>query len=195
MVPVDAYHKYDFSDMNDLQSIGDGSPTSSQLEHNRKVDKLRNLNKICWNKDFYQTNLKDIEDLVEKIQTKFGYGCLVFKTEYLNQEQRCALWSFCNIYLNTSLKQGVCLQAMEYVCVKKTQNKLDKSVCIISEFIGLNKLLGGAIRTNPYDIDNISNRIDEAITMSSTEKEQRMIQSYDYISVKSISKWVQNFLV
>ena len=83
---------------------------------------------------------------------------------------------------------------MEYICVKKHQNKFEKSVCIVSEFAGCNKALGGAIKTNPYDIENISHKIDEAISMSSSEKEQRMEQSYEYVIHKSTSKWVKKFL-
>jgi hypothetical protein len=53
--------------------------------------------------------MEDINNLVDEIHEKFGYGCLVLKYENLTQEQRCGLWSFCNIYLNTALKEGLCL--------------------------------------------------------------------------------------
>jgi trehalose-6-phosphate synthase len=60
----------------------------------------------------------------------------------------------------------MCLQLLEYVCVKQLQNKLDKSTAIVSEFAGCIKGIGGTLITNPYDIENISNKLEEAINMS-----------------------------
>jgi trehalose-6-phosphate synthase len=63
---------------------------------------------------------------------------------------------------------------MEFVSVKHLQDKFDKSSCIVSEFSGCARALGGAFTINPYNIEEISSKIYESIDISSTEKQQRM---------------------
>jgi trehalose-6-phosphate synthase len=67
---------------------------------------------------FVQQTIDDISKMVNEIHQEFGHGCLVFKYQSLDYEQRCALWSTSNIYLNTSLKEGACMQLLEFVTVK-----------------------------------------------------------------------------
>lgn len=100
----------------------------------------------------------------------------------MNYEERCGLWSMSNIYLNTCLKEGFSMQLLEYVCVKQVQKKLDRATAIVSEFAGCANSLGGAVITNPYDIENISNKLEEAINMSNEQKQQRMEQTYEYVN-------------
>lgn len=79
---------------------------------------LERIVKEKWAKNFLKTTLRDIYDIADAIQEEFGYGCLILHYENISQSQRFALWSFSNIYLNTSLRDGVCLQAQEFVSVK-----------------------------------------------------------------------------
>jgi trehalose-6-phosphate synthase len=64
-------------------------------------------------------SLKDILKLVDEIHDEFGHGCLIFKQEHINMEERCALWNMSNIMLNTCLRDGLTLQPLEFVSVKK----------------------------------------------------------------------------
>jgi len=81
-------------------------------------------------------------------------------------EERCALWSITHIMLNTCLRDGLTLQPLEFVSVKKQQGKFEKSACIVSEFSGCGKALQGAFIINPYDVEAIAIKIDEAINTS-----------------------------
>jgi trehalose-6-phosphate synthase len=54
--------------------------------------------------------------------------------------------------------------------------------------------LGGAVQVNPYDIENISNKIDEAVNMDSMQRGQRMEQTYEYVLDHSTLKWAMNYL-
>lgn len=42
---------------------------------------------------------------------------------------------------------------------------------ILSEFSGCNRALGGILKINPFNVDEIAKSIDLAITMSLEEKE------------------------
>jgi len=55
---------------------------------------------------------------------------------------------------------------LEFVSVKKQQGKFEKSACIVSEFSGCGKALQGAFIINPYDVEAIAIKIDEAINTS-----------------------------
>ena len=56
-----------------------------------------------------QQALADIIKLVDEIHDEFGHGCLLFKQEHINMEERCALWSISHIMLNTCLRDGLTL--------------------------------------------------------------------------------------
>jgi len=62
--------------------------------------------------------LQQINQLVKEIQSEFGKGCLILRHENLSPEQRCALWSFTDIFLQTSLREGLSLMPMEFVAIK-----------------------------------------------------------------------------
>jgi trehalose-6-phosphate synthase len=63
---------------------------------------------------------------------------------------------------------------MEFVSVKAAQDKFDKSSCIVSEFSGCARALGGAFTINPYNVEEIASKIYESIDIQALEKKQRM---------------------
>jgi trehalose 6-phosphate synthase/phosphatase len=78
--------------------------------------------------------------------------------------------------------------------VKKHLNKSGKSAVILSEFSGCNRALGGVLKINPFNVDEIAKSIDTAINMSSEEKEQRFKIAFNYISKHSTLRWAEAFL-
>ena len=95
--------------------------------------------------------------------------------------ERCALWSISIILIITSLRDGLCLQPLEFISVKHKLNKFSKSSLILSEFFGCSTNLEGAYIVNPYDIDIVSKKILMASISLSSEKELRMYQSLEYV--------------
>jgi trehalose 6-phosphate synthase/phosphatase len=86
-------------------------------------------------------------------------------------EQRLALWTVSNILLITTLRDGQCIPPLEFITVKKCLNIAGKSAVILSEFSGCNRALGGVLKINPFNVDEIAKNIDIAINMTSEEKE------------------------
>jgi Glycosyltransferase family 20 len=64
----------------------------------------------------------------------------------------------------------------------------------LSEFSGCNRALGGVLKINPYNVDEITKTIDLAINMPPEEKEQRMKIASNYIGKHSTYKWAESFL-
>lgn len=83
---------------------------------------------------------------------------------------------------------------MEFITVKKHLNKSGNSAVILSEFSGCNRALGGVLKINPFNVDEIAKSIETAINMSIEEKEQRFKIAFNYISKHSTLKWAEAFL-
>ena len=103
------------------------------------------------------------------------------------------LWDAANILLITTLRDGQCLPPLEFVTVKKFKANGRGSV-ILSEFSGCNRALGGVLKINPFNVDDIARKIELAISMSAEEKEQRMKIAFNYISKHSTLKWAEAFI-
>lgn len=138
--------------------------------------------------------MDDIKTWVAKIHQDFGQDCLVFKYKNVCTEERFALWSACDVYLNTCLRDGLCLQPLEFVYIKKLTDKFANSCCILSEFQGNSRTVGGVLMTNPYDAEDIVSKIREAVLMPEQLRVQRMLETYHYAMNHSTLSWCFNFL-
>ena len=90
-------------------------------------------------------------------------GSIIFKEENLSKEQRFALWSATDFLFITTLRDGQCIPPLEFVAVKHEENKFSQSAVILSEFSGCNRALGGILKINPFNPDEITKAIDTAI--------------------------------
>lgn len=109
-------------------------------------------------------------------------------------EKRLALWSESDVLLVSSLRDGLCLPLFEYVAAKKNSNKLSQGVMVLSEFSGTNRAFNGFLEFNPFNVSEFLTKMDQAISMSSQEKEELMKQAVSYLEKASTSKWVESFL-
>jgi hypothetical protein len=78
--------------------------------------------------------------------------------------------------------------------VKKLMEKQAKAAVILSEFSGCNRALGGVLKINPFNVDEITQNIHAAINMPPEEKEQRMKIGSSYIRRHSTYGWAESFL-
>jgi trehalose-6-phosphate synthase len=49
---------------------------------------------------------------------------------------------------------------IEFIAVKSAEKKLQRAGVIMSEFAGCNRALGGILRVNPYNVEDIAKAID-----------------------------------
>jgi trehalose-6-phosphate synthase len=66
------------------------------------------------------------------------------------------LWAMTNVLLITTLRDGQCLPPLEFATVKKELQRQNKASVILSEFSGCNRALGGVLKINPYNVDEIA---------------------------------------
>eukprot|EP00271_Cylindrocystis_brebissonii_P004264 TRINITY_DN15906_c0_g1_i1.p1 TRINITY_DN15906_c0_g1~~TRINITY_DN15906_c0_g1_i1.p1 ORF type:complete len:934 (+),score=196.90 TRINITY_DN15906_c0_g1_i1:284-3085(+) len=69
-----------------------------------------------------------------------------------------------------------------------------KSMLVVSEFIGCSPSLSGAIRVNPWNIEAVADAMNLAITMPDMEQQIRHEKHYRYVSTHDVSYWAQSFV-
>lgn len=77
-----------------------------------------------------------------------------------------ALWTESDIIWCSSLKDGLCIQVLEYVTCRKLASKMSESVMICSEFAGCNEAMRGVLRYNPFSLTGFEEQCDIAMNLT-----------------------------
>jgi trehalose-6-phosphate synthase len=117
---------------------------------------------------------KEIKEIVKKICQEFGPQCILLQEDNPPLEKRLALWSQSDVLLVSSLRDGLCLPLFEYVAAKKHAKKLSQAVMLLSEFSGSNRAFKGFLEYNPFNVSEFLTKLDYALSMSPSEKEELM---------------------
>jgi trehalose 6-phosphate synthase/phosphatase len=134
-----------------------------------------------------------ISDLAAKINGT--YGSLSFTPvrhfpQYLSSEEYFALLRIADVGLITSVRDGMNTTSMEYVvCQKENHGPL-----ILSEFSGTAGSLSGAIHINPWDLGGVADAINDALNMSTQERDAQHQQLYSHVVNNNVQSWTNNFL-
>lgn len=139
--------------------------------------------------------LLHVHYLVQRIQKVFGPNVIDYEEIYgssLPMDERLAIWYASDVFMSTSIREGLNLLPLEYVFVRKAP--LQAGVTITSEFSAVSSILNGALRVNPFDIRATSSSIDKALTMSTKEKNGRRERDIDFISNSPSGMWTRNVL-
>ena len=83
------------------------------------------------------------------------------------------------------------LVAKEYVAAQDPQNP---GVLVLSQFAGAANELTSALIVNPYDRDEVAAALDQALTMSRTERISRYNDMMAVLRKNDITFWRESFL-
>ena len=83
------------------------------------------------------------------------------------------------------------LVAKEYIAA---QDPADPGVLILSRFAGAAEQLTSALLVNPYDADEMADRLEQALEMSLAERQSRWQQSADAIKDSTAVGWGRSFV-
>ena len=68
-------------------------------------------------------------------------------------------------------------------------------VLVLSEFAGAAQSLGaGAILVNPWNVTDMANAIEHALTMSNEERRERHRQNYHHVTHHTVQTWADVFI-
>ena len=69
--------------------------------------------------------------------------------------------------IDTTFRDGQSIAPMEFIAVKKIQERHSSSTVIMSKYSGCNRALGGILMINPYNVEDITRAIDAAMKNNS----------------------------
>jgi trehalose 6-phosphate synthase/phosphatase len=103
----------------------------------------------------------------------------------------CALYALADVALVTPLVDGMNLVAKEYVACQESESA---GVLVLSEFAGAANELVNAVTVNPYDIQQVSASIKEALEMPLVERQKRMKYMRQRVMHFNADYWATSFL-
>lgn len=153
------------------------SPTSIEEEKEDASNKIANK----------------VSELVAKINGLYGslgFSPVQHYPQYLSQEEYLALLRAADVALITSVRDGMNTTSLEYVVCQRD----DHGPLILSEFSGTAGSLKDAIHINPWDLTDVSNQINYALTMSEGKKTAMHQSLYHHVTTRNVQAWSNNIL-
>ncbi|KAL0337797.1 UNVERIFIED_CONTAM: putative alpha,alpha-trehalose-phosphate synthase [UDP-forming] 11 [Sesamum calycinum] len=157
-------------------------------------------------------DIQEVHDEINKvaceINKKFGdqeYQPIVCINGPVSFQDKVAYYAISECVVVNAVRDGMNLVPYKYTVARQGSPDLDKalgvsdssgpkkSVIIVSEFIGCSPSLSGAIRVNPWDINNVAEAMVSGITMLDSEKELRHEKHYKYVVSHDVAYWARSF--
>ncbi len=139
-------------------------------------------------------NLKrELDELVGHVVGRFsseGWVPLRYLYTQFGAEELVAYYRAADVALLTPLRDGMNLVAKEFVA----SHVGDDGVLILSEFAGAAEELTEALLVNPYNADEIAERLRQAMEMDPAEKAVRMRAMRDKVQSNNLERWSESFL-
>ena len=136
---------------------------------------------------------RQLDEQVGRIVGRFsseGWMPLRYLYTQFGAEELVAYYRCADIALLTPLRDGMNLVAKEFVASQVD----DDGVLILSEFAGAAEELTEALLVNPYDINQIADRLKWAVDMSATERAERMSALRAKVFANNLEYWSEKFL-
>ncbi|MFH1428962.1 MAG: trehalose-6-phosphate synthase [Candidatus Margulisiibacteriota bacterium] len=143
----------------------------------------------------YRDYKHDLSNLICNINEKHrnnGWKPIIHITAPFNAEKIIALYKAADFCLVNSLMDGMNLVAKEFIAAQTNR----KGALICSKYAGaVNELGSHLIRTDPRDIDDLADKIYQAVNMPQTQKQSKMKKMQDYVKKYDIFEWARTNLI
>jgi glucosylglycerol-phosphate synthase len=145
--------------------------------------------------EIYESLRVEVDRIVGRINGRFStlnWVPVRYFYRSLPFDEVIAHYAACSIAWITPLRDGLNLVAKEFVA---TRNALGKpGVLVLSEFAGAAVELHGALLTNPYDADMMTNTLHQALTMGADEAAYRTERMAAIVARHDVTRWGDEFL-
>jgi len=125
-----------------------------------------------------------IEEINWKHSTE-GWSPIRLARRHLSLKEALALYRVADVCLVSSLHDGMNLVAKEFVSSRTDE----QGVLVLSTFTGAARELVDAVLINPYDREQTSDALHEALTMPPAERQRRMARLRGTVQVNNIFRW------
>ena len=136
---------------------------------------------------------REVDELIGEINGDWStpnWSPITYLRRNLPQAELAALYAGADVALVTPLRDGLNLVAKEYVAC----NSSGDGVLVLSEFAGAAAEMGDALLVNPYDEEGLSATIARALSISETEKRERMMALYRRVHKNNVFAWGDRFI-
>ncbi|PGH10672.1 trehalose-phosphatase [Polytolypa hystricis UAMH7299] len=131
--------------------------------------------------------------LISTINGRYGslsFSPVQYYPQYLSPQEYFSLLRVADVGLITSVRDGMNTTSLEYVVCQQENH----SPLILSEFSGTAACLSSAIHINPWDLGGVATAINQALTMSTEEKDEQHEKLYKHVTTHTINTWSDQYL-
>lgn len=148
----------------------------------------------------YRAQRDEIELQIAHVNGRFGQPGRT-PVEYfhrgLSHPELAALYRRADVLAVTSLRDGMNLVAQEFVLCQTTAPDLEgrfRGALVLSELAGAAHVLAGALLVNPWNDQDIADRLADALAFDSTERRRRLELMAGRVEELDSKRWAARFL-
>ena len=142
------------------------------------------------------TTSLELQEMVNQMNRKYApEGQVVVDYEEcksLTMHERVALWLAADVFLLTSIREGLNMMPLEYILSRR--GLPFAGVVVASEFSTCSSLLSGSLKINPFYSQHVSDTIDKAICMDARECAHRRQRDIGFVSSRPSALWTKSIL-
>jgi len=148
-----------------------------------------------------RTGVRDYDEIRHELERAAGHINGRFATpdwvplRYLNtgipRDSLMGVFRAARVGLVTPVRDGMNLVAKEYVA---SQDPEDPGMLVLSRLAGAAQELDAAIQVNPYDVDDVADGIEQALSMSLEERQSRHQSMMEVLRKNDITAWRTRFV-
>ena len=155
----------------------------------------------------YKDLTASVNTLVGEINAEFStlaWTPIAFLYRSVEPAELAALYALADVCLVTSVRDGFNLVACEYVACQSsraaaaaatpTSSSQAPGVLVLSEFAGAAQSLAGALRVNPWSLDDLVTTTHRALTMPALERSLRHKKSAADVNLHTSRSWASAFV-
>ncbi|KJZ68894.1 hypothetical protein HIM_11716 [Hirsutella minnesotensis 3608] len=138
----------------------------------------------------YASKVSELASSVNRTYGSLGFTPIQMHAHHLSQDEYFALLRLGDAALNTCVREGMSTVSLEYIiCQRDTHGAL-----ILSEFSGTASSLEEAIQVNPWDVTEMADQINKALTMTMARRRHLHKTLHRRVSEGNVEFWVNSIL-
>jgi trehalose 6-phosphate synthase len=141
----------------------------------------------------YQNLRAVVNELVGRINGKFGtieFMPIHWMHKSVSFDELIALYAVSDACLVSSTRDGMNLVSYEYIACQEER----KGSMILSEFTGASQSLNGSILFNPWNTEELSEAIHDAVTMGDEQRKSNYEKLKRYVNKYTSAWWGKTFV-
>ena len=141
----------------------------------------------------YQNFLDEVGKEAERINARFQNGHwkpIVLLKKHHSHREISRFYRAASVCMVTSLHDGMNLVSKEFVAAREDE----QGVLVLSTFAGAAHELSDALLVNPYDVQQLSDALHQALEMSEEQQAMRMARMRKTVHEHNVYRWAANLL-